>query len=366
MAREDSAEFHMSERRERFLTSTWGALLAAAFCCLLWGSAFPCIKIGYGLFGIAGADTASQMLFAGTRFLLAGVMVILFVSATSKMALVPQLALFQTFGQYAFFYLGLAHAAGTTSSVIEASANFFAILLSALAFRQERLTSRKVVGCLLGFAGVVLINLGGSLGSLSFSFSPDGEGMILLSTLCSATSSCLIQQLSARHDPVLLSGWQFVLGGLGLMAMGVAGGGVLSPTGPSAIALLAYMAFISAAAYSVWSLLLSVNSVSRISVYGFMNPVFGFVLSAVLLGEYQQVDPVRSICALRSARKSEVLYKSGWEQGPAHDPRFPLDMLVKIGNRDNSDISLSTAHPRLPDKLRDGKITHISQFLHVV
>jgi drug/metabolite transporter (DMT)-like permease len=82
------------------------------------------------------------------------------------------------------------------------------------------------------------------------------------------------------------------------MAMGVAGGGALSPVGPSAIALLAYMGFISAAAYSVWSLLLSVNSVSRISVYGFMNPVFGFVLSAVLLGEYQQVDPVRSVCAL--------------------------------------------------------------------
>jgi len=307
MAREDSAEFHMSERRKRFFTSTWGALLAAAFCCLLWGSAFPCIKIGYALFGIAGSDVSSQMLFAGTRFVLAGAMVVLFVSATRKKALAPHrsdlgaiclLALFQTFGQYAFFYLGLARAAGTTSSVIEASANFFAILLSALAFRQERLTSRKVVGCLLGFAGVVLINLGGSLGSLSFSFSPDGEGMILLSTLCSATSSCLIQRLSARHDPVLLSGWQFVLGGLGLMAMGVAGGGTLSPTGPSAIALLAYMAFISAAAYSVWSLLLSVNSVSRISVYGFMNPVFGFVLSAVLLGEYQLVDPVRSICAL--------------------------------------------------------------------
>ena len=307
MAREDSTEFRMGERQERFLTSSWGALLAAAFCCLLWGSAFPCIKIGYALFGIAGTDPASQMLFAGTRFLLAGAMVIVFVSIARRRPLVPKrtdvgaiclLALFQTFGQYAFFYLGLAHAAGTTSSVIEASANFFAILLSALAFRQERLTGRKVAGCLLGFAGVVLINLGGSLGNFSFSFSPDGEGMILLSALCSATSSCLIQRLSKWHDPVLLSGWQFVVGGLGLMAMGAAGGGTLSPTGPNAIALLAYMAFISAAAYSVWSLLLSVNSVSRISVYGFMNPVFGFVLSAVLLGEYQLVDPVRSICAL--------------------------------------------------------------------
>lgn len=301
------AEFHMNAQKERFLTSTWGALLVAALCCLLWGSAFPCIKVGYALFGIASTDTASQMLFAGTRFVIAGFMVILFVSIAWRKSLVPRhtdigpialLALFQTFGQYAFFYLGLAHAAGTTSSVIEASANFFAILLSALAFRQERLTGRKVAGCLLGFSGVVLINLGGSLGSLSLSFSPMGEGMILLSTLCSATSSCLIQRLSARHDPVLLSGWQFVVGGLGLMAIGVAGGGALSPVGPSAIALLAYMGFISAAAYSVWSLLLSVNSVSRISVYGFMNPVFGFVLSAVLLGEYQQVDPVRSVCAL--------------------------------------------------------------------
>lgn len=307
MAQGADAEFHMNAQKERFLTSTWGALLAAASCCLLWGSAFPCIKVGYALFGIASTDTASQMLFAGTRFVIAGFMVILFVSIARRRPLVPRrtdvgsialLALFQTFGQYALFYYGLAHTTGTTSSVIEGGANFFAILLSALAFRQERLTGRKIAGCLLGFAGVALINLGGSLDSLSFSFSPAGEGMILLSTLCSATSSCLIQQLSVRHDPVLLSGWQFVLGGVGLMVMGVTGGGTLSPTGPSAIALLAYMAFISAAAYSMWSLLLSVNSVSRISVYGFMNPVFGFVLSAVLLNEYQLIDPIRSVTAL--------------------------------------------------------------------
>lgn len=307
MAQEGGTRPRMGERRERFLTSTWGALLAAAFCCLLWGSAFPCIKIGYALFGIADTDVASQMLFAGTRFLLAGIMVTLFVSAARRGPFAPRradvgpiclLALFQTFGQYLFFYLGLAHAAGTTSSVIGASASFLAILLSSLAFRQERLTGRKVAGCLLGFAGVVLINTGGSLDSPSFSFSPGGEGMILLSTLCAAVSSCLIQRLSARHDPVLLSGWQFMMGGLGLMATGVAGGGTISPVRPGALLLLAYMAFISAAAYSIWSLLLSVNSVSRISVYGFMNPVFGFALSTVLLGEYQLVDPVRSICAL--------------------------------------------------------------------
>ena len=159
MARASSTEFHMGERQERFLTSTWGALLAAAFCCLLWGSAFPCIKIGYALFDIAGTDTASQMLFAGTRFLLAGAMVIVFVSIARRRPLAPKrtdvggiclLALFQTFGQYAFFYLGLAHAAGTTSSVIEASANFFAILLSALAFRKSGLPAGRWRGASWG------------------------------------------------------------------------------------------------------------------------------------------------------------------------------------------------------------------------
>ena len=59
-------------------------ILVAGICCLLWGSAFPCIKIGYRLFKIAGGDTASQILFAGIRFALAGTMVILFFSIKSN------------------------------------------------------------------------------------------------------------------------------------------------------------------------------------------------------------------------------------------------------------------------------------------
>lgn len=59
------------------------------------------------------------------------------------------------------------------------------ILLSALAFRRERLTGKKVAGCLLGFAGVVLINPNWEPRQLISAFSPTA-GMILLSALCSA------------------------------------------------------------------------------------------------------------------------------------------------------------------------------------
>lgn len=288
-----------------FLTSTLGVLLGCLACCALWGSAFPCIKIGYVLFSVDSTDTASQMLFAGTRFTLSGVMVILGTSAATRRPLLPSrhdwpailvLALFQTFLQYFFFYQGLSKASGVTSSIIEGSANFIAILFAALLFRSERLTGRKVLGCALGFAGVVLINL--TSGGFNPAMRLDGEGFILVSTCAGAMSTCLIQRFSRSHDPVLLAGWQFLVGGLVLTATGLSGGGHLEPTGAGAWALLAYMGFISAAAYSLWSLLLRVNPVSRVSVFGFMNPVFGVILSAILLAESAVIEPWRAVAAL--------------------------------------------------------------------
>lgn len=285
-------------------TSTWGVFLLATLSCFLWGSAFPSIKVGYALFSIASADIASQMLFAGVRFLLAGIGVILVMSLARREPLLPRradvgpilvLSLFQTTIQYLFFYLGLAHASGVSSAIIEASNSFFALLIAALVFRRERLTTRKVVGSAIGFAGVILTSV---MGGGGFGFTLAGEGSILLSTISAAVSSSLIATYSDRHDPVLLSGWQFVVGGLTLIAAGVALGGTLTPSGPGAVVLLLYLAFVSACAYSVWSVLLSHNPVSRVTVFGFANPVFGTILSAVILGEGALFSPVIVVIAL--------------------------------------------------------------------
>lgn len=184
-----------------------------------------------------------------------------------------------------------------SSSIIEASANFLAILFAALAFRTEKLDAAKVLGCALGFVGVALVNLSGADGT--FGFRLDGEGFILASTVAGALSTCLIGIFSREHDGVLLAGWQFLVGGLVLTAIGFLMGGALSPTAIApAIVLIIYMALISAVAYSLWSRLLAVNPVSRVSVFGFMNPVFGVLLSALLLGEGAGTSPVTVIVAL--------------------------------------------------------------------
>ena len=126
---------------ENVLKKTWVIALVALFCCLLWGSAFPSIKVGYELFEIASADTAAQILFAGCRFALAGVMVIVAGSLIqgkflkpSKAALpkVFKLCMLQTVIQYFFFYVGLAHTTGVKGSIIEAANVFLSILISCL------------------------------------------------------------------------------------------------------------------------------------------------------------------------------------------------------------------------------------------
>lgn len=277
---------------ENFMQKTWMVWLGALICCALWGSAFPCIKLGYQYFAIDSSETATQILFAGCRFFLAGILAILLGSLLQKKVLIPRkcawgkicrLSLLQTVAQYFFFYVGLAHTSGVKASIIEAVNVFIAILVASLIFRQEPFTLRKIVGCVIGFAGVVLVNISSS--GLEAGFAWNGEGFIFLSTIAYAFSSVYLKRYSKEENPVLLSGYQFVLGGLIMVIVGFLMGGTITTVTAKGIAMLLYLAFISAAAYSLWGILLKYNPVSRVAVFGFMNPVFGVILSAVLLKE---------------------------------------------------------------------------------
>ncbi len=266
-------------------------ILVAMFCCLLWGSAFPCIKIGYKLFDIPAGDMWSQILFAGIRFAIAGVMVITFSSIGRKKFIKPAqpkriitLSLSQTIVQYMFFYVGLAHTTGVKSSIITGIGTFLTLLVACLIFKQEKLTSTKIIGSMLGFTGIVLVNVTGN--NLDMNMSLMGEGFVLLAALSSAFSSAFIKEFSKDSDVVMLCGYQFFCGGICMAIVGALAGGKLVYSGPECILLILYMGFISAAAYTLWSLLLKYNDVSKVSTCKFMNPIFGVLLSFVILKEH--------------------------------------------------------------------------------
>ncbi|MBQ2610434.1 MAG: DMT family transporter [Butyrivibrio sp.] len=301
---EKEKQISSGESRGTLLQNKLVVCLLAVFCCLLWGSAFPSIKAGYEMFEIGAQDSVSQILFAGIRFLIAGVLTIIFGSLLQKKFLFPKktswkmvctLSLFQTMLQYFFFYIGLAHASGVKSSIINGMTTFFAILLACLVRKQEHLSIDKLVGCILGTAGVIIVSL--SSGGVEAGFALNGEGFILIAAVSYAVSSVLIKEYSVKENPVTLSGYQFLIGGFAMMVVGFIAGGRIHLTRPAGILLIIYMALISSVAYSIWGILLKHNPVSSVTIYGFSNPIFGALLSAFFLAEWDKLN-LRYVAAL--------------------------------------------------------------------
>lgn len=294
---------------EKTMSKTATLVSLATLSCALWGSAPSCIKLGYEYFQISAGATMNIILFAGIRFTLAGLMVILGYSLIKRKPIVPArscwkaifpLALAQTAVQYILYYIGAAHASGVNTSILSGSGAFFSVILVCLLFRQEKLTAGKFFGCLIGLAGIILVTLQGSgasagsvsavgsvgaIGSMASGVSLLGEGCVLLSTISSAVSAILIRIFSQDNDPVMLSGYQFATGGLIMVGLALAGGGTLPQVCTMGLVILFYLALVSAVAYTLWSLLLRYNPVSKVTVFNFLVPVFGVILSTILLGE---------------------------------------------------------------------------------
>ena len=263
----------------------------ALFCCLLWGSAVPVVKIGYDLFAISPADTPSLMLFAGLRFALAGLLLLaLSVARRNPVGVAPRrvaqlalLGLISTAGQYLFYYIGLAHTTGVKVSITTSTATFFSVLLAHFLYANDRISGRRILGCLLGFLGVVTVNLAGT--GLDLNASLLGEGFIVISALLFSLGAIYGKRLSTDMDPALMTGWQLLLGGGMLTGVGLATGGHLGAVDAQGFAILTYLAGLSAAAFSLWSVLMKHNPVGRVAIFNTAIPIFGVLLSALLLGE---------------------------------------------------------------------------------
>jgi drug/metabolite transporter (DMT)-like permease len=273
---------------QSFFSDRRVVVLLASFCCFLWGSAYPAIKNGYAMFGIAANDVPSKMVFAGYRFAFAGLLLLIFALATRRNIFVMNarnlfstsvLGLTQTSLQYTFFYIGLAYTTGVKSSIMNATGTFFSVLLAHFIYHNDRLTLNKVVGCLIGFAGVMVVNFRPDL--LDFNFTLLGEGFVVIAAFILSAATIYGKKLSQTMDSVVLTGYQLSIGGVALVVLGYATGGTLTGFTLQSTALMGYMVLLSSAAFSLWTVLLKYNRVGLVTVFNFLIPVFG----AVLLGD---------------------------------------------------------------------------------
>lgn len=292
----------IKEKRNIF-TNPLVITLCALLCCALWGSATPAIKTASALL-IPVSGVPSTILFAGIRFFMAGIITITIYSVARKRFLVfkkqnlPKVltvASFQTVIQYIFFYVGLTNTSGVKGTIASGSSAFFCVLIASLIFRQEKLTAKKIIACILGLAGIIIINTKGLELTMNFM----GDGFVILSTVAYSFSSVFMKKFSKHEDPVILSGYQFIFGGAFMIVLGLALGGKVSLESPKGVIILIYLAFLSAIAYALWGMLLKHNPVSKVTVFSFTTPIFGTILSLLLLkNEASGVNPINLIITL--------------------------------------------------------------------
>lgn len=282
-------------------------IIIATLCCLLWGSAYPAVKSGYILFNIPYKDISGKLVFAGYRFILSGIIVLIIsqicgnnILAISKknISKLFVLGITQTTLQYIFFYIGLANTTGVKGSIMNSIGTFFSVVLAHYIYIDDKLNMQKILGCILGFAGVLLINLTPNL--LSFSFNFIGEGFIIISAFIFSASSIYNKKLTESLDVMLITGYSLFIGGIILTLIGLISGGRVYHFTMTSSLLLIYLSVISSVAFSLWALLLKYNKVGTISIYNFLIPVFGVLLSSLFLEEnileYKNIIALLLVC----------------------------------------------------------------------
>lgn len=265
----------------------------ASTAALAWAAAFPLIKMGISYFSIAPNDTGAKTLFAGIRFFFAGVLVLIISAATHrnfKIGGKKQWGMMVLFGivntalHYFFFYLGLSNSTGSRSAILDSLGTFLLIIFACIFFKGEKMTLKKIIGCLLGFGGILLVNAGSSLQE-SGAFTLKGDGMIICSALCAAFGGILTRIVTEKSDALVATGYSLSIGGGLLIIAGAAMGGKLTEITLGGIIVLILLILVSSLGFSLYNQLISLNPVGEVAIYNALIPVMGVILSCLLLKE---------------------------------------------------------------------------------
>ncbi|MDC9818425.1 DMT family transporter [Pectobacterium polonicum] len=280
------------EKHTHFFSDKKVVFFIATLCCLLWGSAYPAIKNGYELFHIADNDIPGKLVFAGYRFAFAGLLLLVLAVLRGRsigrfrpgqLAQLTILGTFQTSLQYVFFYIGLAYTTGVKGSIMNATSTFFSVLLAHYLYRNDKLNGNKLTGCILGFAGVMAVNI--SSHEMSISFTLLGDGFVVIAAFILSASTIYGKRISQTMDPTIMTGYQLAIGGVILTVSGYCTGGSLVIHDWKAVLMLGYLILLSSIAFSLWSQLLKYNRVGMVAPFNFLIPVSGTALSALFLNE---------------------------------------------------------------------------------
>lgn len=274
-----------------FVRPLWVSIFALT-AAVAWGWAYPLIKLGFAEFHITPDLTGSKILFAGIRFCISGLIILGVARTGNKSFAIRRSAdwwyillftLLNTTIHYTCFYIGLSYAPGARSAILNSLSVFSVVILACLFFKSDRMTIRKLMGCMIGFAGILALNIGSERSGSGFTLM--GDGMIVLNALSGAAASLLARGLGRRVNMFVGTGYSLALGGLMLMAAGLFLGGSIPYVSALGIIYLLLLIAISTVGFTLYNKLLTCNPVGKVAIYNSLIPVVGAVTSCLCLGE---------------------------------------------------------------------------------
>ncbi len=262
------------------------SVMLAILACLLWSTAFAFVKIGL--------NHCDPFLFAGTRFMIAGLFLLPYwVDNISKeyfswlnMKYVMIIGFYQIFVMYGLFYLGITKVSGAMAAIIIGASPVTSAILAHFFMYQDLLSLSRVISLCLGVVGIIVVSIS-RLPWLAVTGSQEMFGIVLLllSTIASGIGNIMVAKDKYNLDPLFLNSMQMFFGGLLLFLVSLIWEGV--PKIPQSVVFygsLFWLSMISTVSFSIWFWLLkhSLLSVSQLNVWKFIIPVFGAIFSWII------------------------------------------------------------------------------------
>lgn len=255
----------------------------------LWGSLFPCIKIGYKAFSISGTDIPAILMFAGTRFTLCGIVISAIALLKRDKIEKPKLksintilliGIFSIILHYAFTYIGLSSTDSSKTALIKQLGSLLYVCFAFLFVKNETFNAWKIIGAALGFTGIIAINF--TSDGISFSI---GDVLILLASVCTVVSGVLTKKIAKNHSPFWITGISQLSGGIVLIIAALIMGANMLSYDWYSLGVFAYICTASTIAYVLWNYILKTSDLSNMFIIKFAEPLFACIFGALLLGE---------------------------------------------------------------------------------
>ena len=260
--------------------------IMALTAAMLWSTAYVGVKIGL--------EYAEPFFFAGSRFMLSGILIIPFVGRMKgyfaffreNWRVVIPVGAFQTGIFYALYFQGINRVPAAVAAIVRGAEPLFTATTAHMLMHNDKFTLRKVISLIGAVIGVVLLSAQRDFGD------PSGlrelAGIALMLGACFTGSFGQVIVKKKALNPVYLNSQQIFIGGLMILLLSVLTGESVPTEVPlTFLAALLWLSFVSACAFTIWYSLLKRPEVkvSEVNLFKFIIPVSGAVLSWLIMPE---------------------------------------------------------------------------------